>query len=77
MSIANLAPGQPDEDVIERDLTVGHPAHAGILLVLLDEPGWRIDHEQLAMVDNRHPVTNGLLLFHGMPGQEDAPAGVA
>ena len=77
MSIANLAPGKSDEDVIEGDLTMGHLAHAGIILVLLDETSGCIDRQKLATIDDRHTVTDGLGLFHGVRGEEDAPAGVA
>jgi len=77
ISIAEVTPRQPDEDVFESDLPMGHPANAGIVLVLLDEPSWRIDREKPAMIDNRHPVTYSLGFFHGVRGEEDAPAGVA
>ena len=36
ISIAELAARQSDEYVVERDLTTGHLAHAGVILVLLD-----------------------------------------
>src|SRR5437763_7302575 len=69
ISVAKLAPGQSDEDIIERDLTMGHLAHAGVILVLLDETSRRIDREKLAMIDNRDPMTDGLGVFDGVLGR--------
>src|ERR1700737_1729074 len=75
--IAELASRQSNEDIFERDLAMGHLAHAWVIFVLLDEPSRRIDREQLATIDDRHTVTDGLRLFHRVRRQEDAPADVA
>src|SRR4029077_2003971 len=56
---------------------MGHFLHSWVILVLLDEASRRIDREELATVDDRHPVTDGLRFFHGVCGEEDAAAGVA
>src|SRR5205807_4299964 len=77
ISIAELATRQSDEYIVERDLTSGHLAHAGVIFVLLDEPSRRIDGEKLATVANGDPMPDGLRLFHGKRGNEDAPADVA
>src|SRR5438309_3084671 len=77
ISIAELASGQSDEDVLEGDLAMGDLARAGVVLVLLDEASRCIDRQELATIDDRHTMTDGLCLFHGVRGEEDAPAGVA
>ena len=35
--VTDLAPGQPDEDVLESHLAVGYVADPGVVLVLLDQ----------------------------------------
>src|ERR1700694_3774568 len=77
ISIAQVTSGSSDEDIFEGDLAMGDLAHACVICVLLDEPRWRVDRDQLAVVDDRHAVTHGLRLFHGVGRQEDAPADVA
>src|ERR1700730_9114977 len=75
--IAELASGQSNEDIFERDLAMGHLAHAWVIFVLLDEPSRRIDREQLATIDDRLAGAAGLRLFHRVGRREDAPADVA
>src|ERR1700720_1203459 len=76
-SIAKVTSGQSDEDIFERDLAMGHLAHPGIIFVLLDEASRRINRDQLAIVDDGHPVTHRLRFFHGVGREEDAAANVA
>lgn len=77
ISIAKVTSGQSDEDIFERDLAMGHLAHPGIIFVLFDEASRRINRDQLAIVDDGHPVTHRLRFFHGVGRQQDAPATVA
>ena len=77
ISIAELASGESDEDVLEGDLAMGDLAHAGVVLVLLDETSRCIDRQKLATIDDRHTMTDGLCLLHGVRRQEDAPSDVA
>src|SRR3984893_19325597 len=77
ISVAKVTSGQSDEDIFERDLAMGHLAHAWVIFVLLDEPSRCIDRDQPATVDDGHPVTHRLRLLHGVGRQEDAAANVA
>src|ERR1700726_2162803 len=76
ISVAKVTSGQSDEDIFEGDLAVSNLENSRIIFVLLDEPSGRIDRDQLAIVDDGHPVTHRLRLFHGVGRQEDAAANV-
>ena len=38
--VTDFAPGQADEDVLERDLSVGHRPHPRVVLVFFDQVQW-------------------------------------
>src|ERR1700685_3145596 len=71
--VTDLAPGEPDEDVLEGHVPVSDLAHPRIILVLLDQVVRRLRGEQLAVVDDRDPVAHGLGLLHRVGRQQDAP----
>src|ERR1700735_3060533 len=56
--LADLAPGQPDEDVLEGHGPVGDLTHAWIVLVLLDQVVGRLGGQQLAVVDDRDSIAH-------------------
>src|ERR1700760_2481798 len=72
--VTDLAPGQTDEDILERDPAAGDRPHARIVLVLLDQIVRGLDREKRAVVDDRDAVAHRLGLLHRMCRQQDASA---
>ena len=72
--VTDLAPGEPDEHVLEGHLAVGDLANLGVVLVLGDQVLRCLTRQQRAVVDDRDAIADGLGLLHRMGGQEDAPA---
>src|ERR1700733_8847882 len=72
--VTDLASGQSDEHILQRDLPVGDLAHPRIVLVLLDQVARGLRGQQLAMVDDGNPIAHRLGLLHRVRRQQNAPA---
>src|ERR1700733_10754978 len=72
--VKDLAPGESDEDILERHIAVGDRPDAGVVLMLLDQFLRGLDCQQLAVVDDRDAVADRLSLLHRMSRQQDASA---
>src|ERR1700722_7890402 len=72
--LTDRAPGEPDEDVLERHFAVRDLANVGVVLVLLDQVLWCFGRQQRAVIDDRDSVAHGFGLLHRVGGQDDAAA---
>src|SRR5947209_7511255 len=59
-SVTDLAPGQPDEHVFERDVAPGDALHVRVVSMLGYQPGRRVEAHDLAVVDDRDAVADRL-----------------
>src|ERR1700744_2530924 len=71
--VTDLAPGESDEDILERHLAARDGPDAGVVLMLLDQFVRGLDRQQPAVVDDRDAVADRLGLLQRMSRQQDAP----